>query len=132
LQNNKDLKKLQKHVRMKLVMKNKKLYTAEYTQEARNQILELSKENRIKIISAISAFEQIGTKYKNLNNLGNGLFEIKPSGTRAYFAYDEKRKAIIIIGFVTLKKTQKAPKRYIEQAIKNIENYKRSRSNDRT
>lgn len=31
---------------------------------------------------------------------------------------------IIIIGLIVMKKTQKAPKRFIEQAIKNIENYK--------
>jgi len=28
-----------------------------------------------------------------------------------------------MIGFITIKKTQKAPKRYMEQALKNIENY---------
>jgi len=49
------------------------------------------------------------------------LFEIKPKGVRAYFKYEKNR--IIIIGFITLKKTQKAPQRYIEQAIINIKNY---------
>ncbi|MDD3436343.1 MAG: hypothetical protein PHC64_04230 [Candidatus Gastranaerophilales bacterium] len=32
---------------------------------------------------------------------------------------------IIIIGLIVLKKTQKAPKRFIEQAIRNIEDYKK-------
>ena len=32
--------------------------------------------------------------------------------------------------FIILKQTQKAPKRYMKQAIKNIENYKRSLKDD--
>lgn len=52
------------------------------------------------------------------------MYEIKPKGVRAYFQYDKERKRIIIIGFITLKKTQKAPKRYIKQALANIHKYK--------
>jgi len=37
--------------------------------------------------------------------------------------YDKTRRRIIIVGFITLKKTQKAPKQYKEQAIRNIEKY---------
>lgn len=98
-----------------------KQFKAEYTNEAIEQYEELDVENQAKILEAIKIFEQIGTKYKNLNSLGNGLFEIKPKGVRAYFKYAKNK--IIIVGFITLKKTQKAPNHYIEQAIRNIERY---------
>lgn len=104
-------------------MNLEKQFTAEYLPEADKQLLELSAENREKIISAIEAFELIGTGYKNLNDLGGGLFEIKPKGVRAYFMYDYNRRRVIIIGFIVLKKTQKAPERYKEQARKLITAY---------
>ena len=105
---------------------NEKIYTAEYTKEAEKQLFELSTENQDKILSAVRAFEILGNKYKNINDLGESLFEIKPKGVRAYFMYDKKRKRVIIIGFITLKKSQKAPKRYIKQARSNIKEYIRS------
>ena len=108
-----------------------KKFIAEYTPEAQKQLFELSKENRIKIIAAIGAFELMGTAYKNINQLEYDLYEIKPKGVRAYFKYDTERKRIIIIGFITLKKTQEAPKRYMKQAVRNIDNYKRSINNDK-
>ncbi len=100
-----------------------KLYTAELTPEAEKQLLGLELKYRMRIAEAIKTFEYVGVQYKNINNLGKGLFEIKPSEVRAYFMYDPNRKRIIIVGFITLKKTQKAPKQYIEQAIRNIEKY---------
>ena len=60
---------------------------------------------------------------KNINSLDYDLYEIKPSGVRAYFRYDKKRRRIIIIRFICLKKTQKAPKQYMKQAVRNIERY---------
>ena len=111
-------------------MKYEKLYTAEYTQEAIEQLNELDENNQDKILGAIKSFEILGTAYKNINQLDYDLFEIKPKGVRAYFKYDKDRRRIIIIGFVTLKTTQKAPKRFMKQAVKNIENYQRSLNND--
>jgi phage-related protein len=104
-----------------------KQFTAKYTDEALEQLDKLEKSSKKKILNAIKIFEQIGTEYKNINDLGGGLFELKPDNIRAYFKYHEGK--IIIIGFMTLKKTQKAPKRYIEQAIRNIENYIKGRKN---
>ncbi len=98
-------------------------FTAEYTDEAIEQLRELSCENREKIVEAIGIFEKVGTLYKNINDLGDGLFEIKPKGVRAYFMYDSNRRRIIIVGFICLKKTQKAPKQYMKQARINIKNY---------
>ncbi len=103
-------------------MKEQK-FIAEYTFEAKAQLRELAYENREKIVEAIGLFEKVGTLYKNINDLGDGLFEIKPKGVRAYFMYDHTRRRIIIIGFICLKKTQKAPKQYMKQARMNIKNY---------
>ena len=100
-----------------------KQFTAELTDEAEEQLLALSDENREKIADAIRTFEKVGILYKNINDLGGGLFEIKPKGVRAYFMYDPNRRRIIIVGLAVLKTTQKAPPRYIKQARRNIENY---------
>lgn len=96
-------------------------FIAEYTDEALEQYKALDEKNQDKILEAIKVFEEIGIKYKNINSLGDGLYEIKPSGVRAYFKYAKNK--IIIIGFIVLKKTQKAPKRFIEQAHRNIDRY---------
>ena len=105
-------------------MEYKKLFYAEYTPEAIKQFHELDIEYQNKILGAVKSFEILDKQYKNINDLGNDLYEIKPKGVRAYFQYDKERKRIIIIGFITLKKTQKAPKRYIKQALANIHKYK--------
>ncbi len=104
---------------------NKKKFIAEYTTEALEQYSKLDIDNQDKILGAIRSFELLGTDYKNINKLDYDLYEIKPTGVRAYFKYDENRRKIIIIGFICLKKTQKAPKRYMKQAIRNIENYQK-------
>lgn len=101
-----------------------KQFTAEYTAEAVQQFKELDEDSQDKILSAVEAFEILGTKYKNINTLDYDLYEIKPKGVRAYFQYDKDRRRIIIIGFITLKKTQKAPVRYMKQALANITRYK--------
>ena len=62
-----------------------KQFTAELTDEAEEQLFALSVDNRVKIAEAIRTFENVGTQYKNINDLGNGLFEIKPKKVRAYF-----------------------------------------------
>lgn len=102
-------------------MTDEQLFTAEYTDEALEQLNALKNEEFEKITKAIYIFEHVGKKYKNINDLGNGLFELKPDNVRAYFRYAKNK--IIIIGLIVLKKTQKAPSRYIKQANKNIEKY---------
>lgn len=98
-----------------------KLFIAEFTDQALEQLEQLTDADYRKVVKSIGIFEQVGTKYKYLNDLGNGLFELKPDKVRAYFKYAKNR--IIIIGLIVLKKTQKAPPRYIEQAHKNIDKY---------
>ena len=100
-----------------------KQFTAILTDEAIEQLLQLSAENQETILEAIRTFELIGIGYKNLNTLGDKLFEIKPKGVRAYFMYHPILRKIIIVGFICLKTTKKAPSRYKEQARKNVEKY---------
>lgn len=108
-----------------------KKFTAEFTNEALEQYSELDADNQDKILGAIRSFELLGTDYKNINKLDYDLYEIKPTGVRAYFRYDENRRKIIIIGLICLKKTQKAPKRYMKQAVRNIENYQKENKNEK-
>lgn len=100
-----------------------KQYTAILTDEAEEQLLDLSADDKETILEAIKAFELIGRDYKNLNTLGDKLFEIKPKGVRAYFMYHPNARKIIIVGFICLKTTKKAPLRYKEQARKNVAKY---------
>lgn len=109
-------------------MPEEKMFTAEFVPEAVEQYNALQESEQDKILEAIRTFEIVGMGYKNLNTLGNGLYEIKPKGIRAYFMYDKTRRRIIIIGFICLKKTQEAPKRYILQARQNIEKYLKERN----
>ena len=105
-----------------ILEEQEKLFDAEMTDEAEDQLMALEEPYKSRITTAIQTFEIIGTKYKNINKLGNGLFEIKPQDVRAYFKYHPDRRRIIIIGFVCLKKSQKAPRQNIKQAHKNIQN----------
>lgn len=99
------------------------LFDDEWTEEAINQFNEMETLFQDKILKAIEIFEKVGTKYKNLNSLGNGLYELKPKDVRAYFKYHPDKNGIIIIGLVCLKKTQKAPKQNIKNAQNNISKY---------
>lgn len=97
-------------------------FKAEYTNEAIEQLEKLDVISQEKILKAVDLFEYMGLHAKNSRDLGNnGLFEIKADKVRAYFKYSKNK--IIIIGFIVLKKSQKAPRKYIEQAIRNIERY---------
>lgn len=49
---------------------NNKQFTAELTDEAEEQLFALSVDNRVKIAEAIRIFENVGTQYKNINDLG--------------------------------------------------------------
>ena len=48
--------------------------------------------------------------------------EIRTDNIRSYYSYVGTK--IIIVGLIILKKSQKAPKRFIEQAIRNIQKTK--------
>ena len=90
-----------------------------YADEAIEQLKELDKISRNKILKAIDIFEQFGKEANNSRSLKNGLWEFKADNVRAYFKYHQDK--IIIIGLIVLKKTQKAPERFIQQSIRNID-----------
>ncbi len=95
------------------------MYKAFFADEAVEQLNNLDKVSRNKILRGIRTFEAEGTNARNSKYLGLDLFEIKVDNVRAYFKYVDNK--IIIIGLIVLKKSQKAPKRFIEQALRNIE-----------
>jgi phage-related protein len=90
-----------------------------YTDEAYEQLKALEKPYRNKILKGIEIFKAVGKDARNSRDLKNGLYEIKSDNVRAYFKYYQNQ--IIIIGLVVLKKSQKSPDRYIQQAVRNIE-----------
>lgn len=91
-----------------------------YADESEEHLLELDKISRNKILKAIEIFKVLGKNARNSRDLKNGLWEIKADNVRAYFKYFKGK--IIIIGLIVLKKSQKAPARFIEQSLRNIEN----------
>lgn len=113
---------LNQHI-IQFLENEEKLFEAELTDEAEQQLFEIPEPFKERITIAMETFEKIGTKYKHLNDLGKGLFELKPNGVRAYFKYHPNKRKIIVIGFICRKETQKAPERYKKQARKNIQNY---------
>ena len=90
-----------------------------YADEAVEQLNDLDKSSRNKILKAIDVFEQFGKEANNSRSLKNGLWEFKADNVRAYFKYHQQK--IIIVGLIALKKTQKAPERFIQQALRNID-----------
>jgi phage-related protein len=94
------------------------MYRIIYADEASEQLNTLEKSYRNKALRAIEVFSELGSQAGNSKPLRDGLFEIKADKVRVYFKYFENK--IIIVGIIVLKKTQKAPERYIEQALRNI------------
>lgn len=90
-----------------------------YSDEAVEQLNDLDKTSRNKILKTIDIFEKFGKEANNSRSLKNGLWEFKADKVRAYFKYHGQK--IIIVGLIVLKKTQKAPERFIQQAIRNID-----------
>lgn len=88
-----------------------------FADEAIEQRENLDKISKKKILKAIRNFEILGRDANNSRDLGD-IWEIKADNVRAYFNYEGNK--IIIIGLIVLKKSQKTPRRYIEQAKRNI------------
>ncbi|MBR6162535.1 type II toxin-antitoxin system RelE/ParE family toxin [bacterium] len=103
------------------------LFTAKYTPEAQLELKALDKQNIKRVLRTIALFEQLGqagVKSRPLNK--EGLFELKCDKVRIYFMYHQN--AIIIIGLITLKKTQKAPEQYKLTAMSRINKYTTKRN----
>ena len=102
-------------------------YNVEFTPESVEELRELDKQNQKRAFRTVRLFEELGKDGVNSRPLdNNGLFEMKSDKLRLYYTYWEN--SIVIVGLITLKKTQKAPERYKDIAHKRIDNYIRNRS----
>ena len=85
-----------------------------------------SKESRInfnKIVAYIDMLEELGTRVGEpvTKHLDGEIWELRPLKNRILYAYYKDKKFIILHHFI--KKTQKTPKREIEQAKRNLQDY---------
>ena len=92
-----------------------------------------NKEARInldKIVAYIDALEEYGTRIGQpvTKHLEDEIWELRPLSNRILYAYYEDNKFILLHSFT--KKQQKTPKREIEKAKRELEDYKRRNKND--
>lgn len=85
-----------------------------------------SKESRInfnKIVAYLDLLEEFGTRVGEpvTKHLDGEIWELRPLRNRLLYAYYKDNRFIILHHFI--KKTQKTPKREIEQAKKNLQDY---------
>jgi len=92
------------------------------SKEAEEQFNNLDKTLYKKVFKDFEKFENLGSKAVDSRDLTKGLWEIRTDNIRSYYSYVGTK--IIIVGLIVLKKSQKAPKRFIEQAIRNIQKTK--------
>lgn len=87
--------------------------------EAEQQFNNLDKASYKKVFKDFEKFEKLGSRAVDSRDLTKDLWEIRTDDIRSYYFYTGTK--IIIVGLIVFKKSQKAPKRFIEQAIRNIE-----------
>ena len=77
-----------------------------------------------KIIAYFDMLEELGTRvgYPVTKHLEGEIWELRPLNNRILYAYYKDNTFIILHYFV--KKTRKTPSREIEQAIRNLKDYK--------
>ncbi len=105
--------------------KNGKSEIADYI-KGLNQKASTNKESRInfnKIIAYIDLLEEFGTRIGEpvTKHLDGEIWELRPLRNRFLYAYYKNNKFIILHHFI--KKSQKTPKREIEQAKRNLQDY---------
>lgn len=105
--------------------KNGKSEVADYIKEL-NIKAATSKECRInfnKIVAYIDMLEEFGTRVGEpvTKHLDGEIWELRPLKNRLLYAFYKNNKFIILLHFT--KKTQKTPKREIEQAKRNLREY---------
>jgi len=97
----------------------------EYIQELNNKIDKNSRIKFNKIVEYIRRLQQYGIKIgkPTIDKIeGSNLWELRPFKDRIFFAYWKEDTFILLHHFE--KKTQKTPKREIEQAKHNFEDWK--------
>ena len=93
-------------------------FIVEKTSSAITEIEALEKNQQDLLNKDYEIIEKQGIEYVRVRPLQKEIFEIKSNELRSLFKY--KAGAIIIIGVVFVKKTQKAPKDKIKLAIKRL------------
>ena len=92
-----------------------------------------SKDSRIKVNKIISYINQLSINGFDLGepyikHLDDEIWELRPLRDRILFAYWDNNNFILLHQF--MKKTQKTPKKEIEKAKNNLEDYKRRSDNN--
>lgn len=91
-----------------------------------NMKAETSKESRInfnKIVAYLDLLEEMGTRVGEpvTKHLDGEIWELRPLKNRILYAYYEEDRFIILHHFI--KKTKKTPKREIERAKRNLQDF---------
>ena len=105
--------------------KNGKSEIADFIREL-NQKSSTNKESRInfnKIAAYFDLLEEFGTRIGEpvTKHLDGEIWELRPLKNRLLYAYYKDNKFIILHHFI--KKTQKTPRKEIEQAKRNLKDY---------
>ena len=87
--------------------------------------------NRNKIVAYIDLLEEYGTRIGEpvTKHLDGDIWELRPLSNRILYAYYEADTFVLLHYFE--KKTQKTPKREIDKAKREIEDYKNQKRGDR-
>lgn len=93
-----------------------------YSPESEEQLEKLQRNHQIKAYKVIEKLQIFGLGRVDSSPLRDGVFELRNDDVRVYYSY--AKGGIIIIAIVVLKKSQKAPDRYIEQAKRIIKRIK--------
>lgn len=77
-----------------------------------------------KIVAYIDSLEELGTRIGEpvTKHLDGEIWELRPLSNRILYAYYENNTFILLHHFI--KTTRKTPKREIEQAIRNLKDYR--------
>ena len=86
------------------------------TKDAKNDLNNLTPENKFRIERSFSQIENNGIQGIFIKSLGSKLFEIKTGKVRALYTYKETQ--LIIVGVIFIKDSQKTPKEIIKKARK--------------
>jgi phage-related protein len=94
-------------------------FTVELGEEASKQLMELDLVSKKKVLADYRVIEEVGLDAVISEPLGNKLFEIKTDNIRSLYTF--KKGKIVVVGLIFTKKSQKTPKKYLEQARKILE-----------
>ncbi len=105
--------------------KNEKSPIVEYLDElqAKSNTDKNARVNREKILAYMAALAKYGTRIGKpiVKHIDGNLWELRPLANRIFFFYWKDNKFVMVHYYI--KKSQKAPKKELERARKNIKDY---------